>query len=49
MNLEENGYIDIFLHLYKYKSIWKEYLMNHLEVFTNYRNQKLNEILRKVS
>ena len=42
-----NGYRVIFLHLYKETIKWKEHLMNYLEGITNYRNRKLNEILRK--
>ncbi len=44
---DNNGYRVIFLHLYKETSKWKEHLMNYLEGITNYRNRKLNEILRK--
>ena len=42
---DNNGYRVIFLHLFKETNIWKEYLMNYLQRITNYRNQKLNEIL----
>ena len=44
---KENGYNVIFLHLYKETNHWKRHLMNYLEGITNYRNRKLNEILRK--
>jgi len=44
---DENGYKVIFLHLYKEPNHWKRHLMDYLERITNYRNQKLNEILRK--
>lgn len=46
---EENGLNVIFLHLYKETDKWKEHLINCLEEIINYRNDKLNEILRKVS
>jgi hypothetical protein len=43
---EKNGYKVIFLHLYKESSKWKNHLISYLRLFTNYRNQKLNEIFR---
>ena len=46
---EYNGYRVIFLHLYKETNKWKNHLMNYLEVITNYRSKKLNEIIRKVN
>jgi len=45
--LENNGFKVIFLHLYKESSKWKNHLMVYLERIIDYRNQKLNEILRK--
>jgi len=44
---DRNGHMVIFLHLYKETNKWKNHLMSYLEVITNYRNHKLNEILRK--
>jgi len=41
-----NGYKVIFLHLYKEKARWGNHLMSYLQFFTNYRNNKLNEIYR---
>ena len=46
---DNNGYRVIFLHLYKETHKWKSHLMNYLEVITNYRSAKLNEIIRKVN
>lgn len=46
---KENGYNVIFLHLYKESEKWKEHLMKFLKGVTSYRNEKLNEILRKVN
>ena len=45
--LDKNGVRVIFLHLYKEKIKWKYHLISYLEVITNYRNHKLNDILRK--
>lgn len=42
-----NGYRVIFLHLYEESYKWKNHLMSYLQLFTNHRNHKLNEILRK--
>lgn len=44
---DNNGYKVIFLHLYKETNKWKNHLVNYLELITDYRNYKLNEILRK--
>ena len=44
---DNNGYRVIFLHLYKETKKWKNHLMNYLQLFTNYRNHKLSEILGK--
>ena len=44
---DKNGYRVIFLHLYKEKYKWRFHLIKHLELFTNDRNHKLNEILKK--
>ena len=44
---DDNGYIVIFLHLYKKPNKWKKYLMSYLEKITDYRYFKLNEMLKK--
>ena len=44
---DNNGHRVIFLHLYKDTNRWMEHFMNYLERITNYRNQKLNEALKK--
>ena len=44
-----NGYRVIFLHLYKETNKWKKYLLNNLEMITNYRNKKLNRIFGKLT
>jgi len=44
---DNNGYRVIFLHLYKETNKWKNHLMSYLERITDYRFQKLNEILRR--
>ena len=41
-----NGYRVIFLHLYKETSKWKNHFMSYLQFYSNYRNCKLNKILR---
>jgi len=41
---EENGYEVIFLHLYKEIDKWRRHLINCLEIITNNRIYKLNEI-----
>ena len=43
---ERNGYKVIFLHLYKENEKWKNHLLNYLRIFTIYRSQRLNEILK---
>jgi len=43
----KNGFDVIFLHLYKQTNKWKNHLMNYIEIITDYRYHKLNEILRK--
>jgi len=45
--LDKNGYRVIFLHLYKESERWMNHLISYLQLFTNYRNCKLNEILKK--
>ncbi len=45
---DSNGYRVIFLHLYKESSKWKNHLISYLEIITNYRNHKLNEINVKI-
>ena len=47
--LDKNGYRVIFLHLYKDTYKWKKHLINYIQIFTNIRNYKLNEILIKKS
>ena len=44
---DNNGYLVIFLHLYKDTEKWKNHLINYLERITDYRTRKLSEILRK--
>jgi len=39
-----NGYRVIFLHLYKESKKWQSHLFSYLQLFTNYRSRKLNEI-----
>ena len=46
---DHNGYGVIFLHLYKETNRWKEHFINCLEGITNCRNDKLNELIRKVN
>jgi hypothetical protein len=43
---DRNGHRVIFLHLYKETSKWQHHLINYLQFYTNYRNCKLNKILR---
>ena len=44
---DNNGFRVIFLHLYKETDKWKNHLMSYLQFFTDHRNHKLHEILRK--
>lgn len=44
---DNNGHRVIFLHLYKGPNRWKRHFINYLRLFTNYRNSKLNEILKQ--
>lgn len=44
---DNNGYRVIFLHLYKETKLWKNHLLNYLQLFTCYRNHKLKEIFRR--
>jgi len=44
---DNNGHRVIFLHVYKESEKWKFHLVKYLQLFTHYRNHKLNEILRK--
>ena len=46
---DNNGYRVIFLHLYKETHKWKNHLTNYLEVITNFRSKKLDEIIIKVN
>jgi hypothetical protein len=41
-----NGYRVIFLHLYKESDLWKNHLLNYLQLFTQKRYQKLNSLLK---
>jgi len=43
---DKNGHKVIFLHLYKEPSKWQQHLIQYLQFYTNYRNCKLNKILR---
>jgi hypothetical protein len=43
---DRNGYRIIFLHVYKESDRWKNHFLSYLRLFTNHRNQKLNEIFR---
>ena len=43
---DKNCYKVVFLHLYKESNKWKNHLMNYLEMITNYRCERLNEIIR---
>ena len=43
---DKNGHRVIFLHLYKEPSKWQNHLIRYLQFYTNYRNCKLNKILR---
>ena len=44
---DNNGYIVIFLHLFKEKDKWIHHFMKYLERITECRTHKLSEILRK--
>ena len=44
---DNNGHRVIFLHQYKETNQWRGHLMKYIEMITNYRNNKLDEILRK--
>ncbi|MCK4364836.1 MAG: hypothetical protein KAW45_02170 [Thermoplasmatales archaeon] len=44
---DNNGYRVIFLHLYKETNRWKYHLISYLQFFTDCRNHKLSQILRK--
>ena len=44
---DDNGYRVIFLHLYKEKDKWMYHLTSYLQIFTKYRNRKLNEAIKK--
>ena len=46
---DRNGYMVIFLHLYKETNKWKNHLTCYLEKIMGYRSYKLYEILRKES
>ena len=41
---DRNGYRVIFLHLYKDSKKWKHHLIKYLELFINYRSNKINKI-----
>lgn len=43
---QKNGYNVIFLHLYKTSNKWKNHFLHYLKLFTRYRNNKLDEIIR---
>jgi hypothetical protein len=42
-----NGYLVIFLHLYKNPDEWKKHFMKYLKIFIACKNHKLDEILVK--
>lgn len=44
---DKNGYKVIFLHLYKETDKWKKHLLYYLQLFTEDRLYKLNEIFRE--
>ena len=44
---DRNGYIVIFLHLYKESNKWKQHLIFYLKKNLEYRYQKFNEIHSK--
>ena len=44
---DSNGYIVIFLHLYKEPDKWKNHLMSYLEKIMDYRYRKFNKMIRK--
>ena len=44
---DRNGYQVIFLHLFKETNRWKKHLLGYLRLFTNYRYQKLYDLLEK--
>ena len=41
---DRNGYLVIFLHLYKNKDKWIHHLMSYLKFFSNYRKRNIKEI-----
>jgi len=43
---DKNGYLVIFLHLYKKTNKWKKHLLLYIRLFTLHRNFKLNEIMK---
>lgn len=45
---DKNGCRVIFLHLYKDKHKWMYHLISYLGKITDYRCEKLNEIIRKL-
>lgn len=40
---DRNGYLVIFLHLYKEKDTWIRHLVSYLKFFLNYRTRNINE------
>lgn len=44
--LDKNGYRVIFLHIYKGRKKWNKHLLSYLKLFTESRNDKLNEIIQ---
>lgn len=46
---DKNGYMVIFLHLYKESYKWKNHLMSYLEKIMGYRSCKLYKMLRRES
>ena len=43
---DNNCYRVIFLHFYKETNKWKHHLISYFQLFTNYRSNKSNEILK---
>lgn len=44
---EKNGYIVIFLHLYKEAEKWRNHLLNHIHKFTIFRKREFEKILKQ--
>jgi hypothetical protein len=44
---DRNGYMVIFLHLYKNEDKWIHHLMSYLKFFSNYRTRNIDEIFSR--